>query len=203
MLHLRSCKRYAGRKKIEAQVEDDIHILCKEEVPGGAISRSWRSASGIWLLAAARVYGASRRPNRCATSDACQLELVPLLQLRTISRSHFCDPRTLSDPFSSRADRLDCPHSHSLGTDEQMGLLAVWWPSSSGACHGVPLWQAGLAFAALVYLGGLLHALGWFGPSLWRSSSDLGPTAPPVAWLKQPFRLRTGWFSQVAGAGRN
>ena len=22
-------------------------------------------------------------------------------------------------------------------------------------------------------------------------------------WLKQPFRLRTVWFSQVAGAGRN
>ena len=30
------------------------------------------------------------------------------------------------DPFSSWADHLDCPHSHSLGTDEQMGLLAVW-----------------------------------------------------------------------------
>ena len=27
------------------------------------------------------------------------------------------------------------------------------------------------------------------------------PRNPP--WLKQPFRLRTVWFSQVAGAGRN
>ena len=100
------------------------------------------------------------------------------------------------DPFSSRADHLDCPHSHSLKTDEQMGLLAVWqslrypmlpawWPSSPGACHGVPLWQAGLAFAALVYLGGLLHALGWFGPSLWRSSSDLGPKPCTITWWRE------------------
>ena len=36
------------------------------------------------------------------------------------------------------------------------------------------LWWRDLA---LVYLGGLLHALGWLGPSLWRSSSDLGPRA--------------------------
>ena len=64
------------------------------------------------------------------------------------------------DPFSSRADHLDCPHSHSLGTDEKMGLLAVWQSLRCQCCphgghlalvrHGVPLWQAGLAFAALV-----------------------------------------------------
>ena len=28
---------------------------------------------------------------------------------------------------------------------------------------------------SLAYLGGLFHALGWLGPSLWRSSADLGP----------------------------
>ena len=33
MLHLRSCKRYAGREKVEAQAEDDIRILCQGRGP--------------------------------------------------------------------------------------------------------------------------------------------------------------------------
>ena len=35
MLHLCSCKRYAGREKVEAQAEDDIRILCQWRGPGG------------------------------------------------------------------------------------------------------------------------------------------------------------------------
>ena len=33
MLHLRSCKRYAGRKKVEAQAQDNIGILCQGRDP--------------------------------------------------------------------------------------------------------------------------------------------------------------------------
>ena len=35
MLHLCSCKRFAGREKVEAQAEDDIRILCQWRGPRG------------------------------------------------------------------------------------------------------------------------------------------------------------------------
>ena len=66
MLHLCSCKRYAGREKVEAQA------------PGGAISRSWRSARGI-SAPSAPVREASGRPDQCATQgDASQPALCQL-----------------------------------------------------------------------------------------------------------------------------
>ena len=72
MLHLRSCKRYAGREKVEAQAEDDIHIFCQGEAPGGARAESQP-------LAAAHVHGASGRPNQCVTQgDASQPALCLL-----------------------------------------------------------------------------------------------------------------------------
>ena len=61
MLHLRSSKRYAGRKKVEAQTE-------------GAISRSWQNASGISASSGcARSRGiwktkSVRHPRRCKSA---------------------------------------------------------------------------------------------------------------------------------------
>ena len=40
---------------------------------------------------------------------------------------------------------------------------------------------------SLAYLGGLFHALGWLGPSLWRSSADLGPRALHLPVVAESF----------------
>ena len=69
------------------------------------------------------------------------------------------------DPFSSRADHLDCPHSHSLGTDEQMGLLAVWQSLRYQCCPH----RGHLALVhAMVFHSG---RLGWHSPH-WYTWAD-------------------------------
>ena len=40
---------------------------------------------------------------------------------------------------------------------------------------------------SLAYLGGLFHALGWLGPSPWRSSVDLGPRALHLPVVAESF----------------
>ena len=74
MLHLRSCKRYAGREKVEAQAEDDIRILCQGRGPWGCnipqLAERKRNLSP---------HRASGRPNQCATQgDASQPALCLL-----------------------------------------------------------------------------------------------------------------------------
>ena len=76
MLHLRSCKRYAGREKGEAQAEDDIRILCQGRGPWGCDIPQLAERQP---LAAAHVHGASGRPNQRATrGDASQPALCLL-----------------------------------------------------------------------------------------------------------------------------
>ena len=80
VLHLRNCKRYAGREKVEAQAKDDIRVLCQGRGPGGAISRSWRSASGISAPSGcARSRGiwktkSVRHPRRCKSASIVSAE---------------------------------------------------------------------------------------------------------------------------------
>ena len=60
-------------------------------------------------------------------------------------------------------------------------MLPAWWPSSPGACHGVPLWQAGLAFAALVKPGRTLTCPGLVRPLLVEIKFRPGAKGPALS----------------------
>ena len=101
------------------------------------------------------------------------------------------------DPFSSRADHLDCPHSHSLGTDEQMGLLAVWQSLRCQCCpHGGHL---ALVHAMVFHSG----RLGWHSPHWYTWADSYMPwvgSAPPCGdqvptWGQGPCTIT--WWREV------
>ena len=101
------------------------------------------------------------------------------------------------DPFSSRADHLDCPHSHSLGTDEQMGLLAVWQSLRYQCCpHGGHL---ALVHAMVFHSG----RLGWHSPHWYTWADSYMPwvgSAPPCGdqvptWGQGPCTIT--WWREV------
>ena len=101
------------------------------------------------------------------------------------------------DPFSSRADHLDCPHSHSLGTDEQMRLLAVWQSLRYQCCpHGGHL---ALVHAMVFHSG----RLGWHSPHWYTWADSYMPwvgSAPPCGdqvptWGQGPCTIT--WWREV------
>ena len=67
-----------------------------------------------------------------------------------------------------------CAICSSLTAPELVRPLPVKAKFRSGA-GGVAI--ASWRYLVVACLGGLFYAPGWFGPSLWRSSSDLGPRA--------------------------
>ena len=79
VLDLRNGKRDAGREKVEAQAKHNIHVLCQERL-WGAISRSWRSASGISASSGcARSRGiwktkSVRHPRQCKSASIVSAE---------------------------------------------------------------------------------------------------------------------------------
>ena len=101
------------------------------------------------------------------------------------------------DPFSSRADHLDCPHSYSLGTDEQMGLLAVWQSLRYQCCPH----DGHLALVhAMVFHSG---RLGWHSPHWYTWADSYMPwvgSAPPSGdqvptWGQGPCTIT--WWREV------
>ena len=80
--------------------------------------------------------------------------------------------------WSGRAMRASllqpCASCRSLTAPELVRPLPVKAKFRSGAGDFA---SATWRYLVVACLGGLFYAPGWFGPSLWRSSSDLGPRA--------------------------
>ena len=80
--------------------------------------------------------------------------------------------------------RQPCASCNSLTAPELVRPLPVKAKFRSGAGHFA---SATWRYLVVACLGGLFYAPGWFGPSLWRSSSNLGPRALHIHVVAESF----------------
>ena len=106
--------------------------------------------------------------------------------------------------WSGRAMRASllqpCASCSSLTAPELVRPLPVKAKFRSGAVDfAIATW----CYLVVACLGGLFYAPGWFGPSLWRSSSDLGPRALHYHVVAESFAdcLTGAGVARVSPAG--
>ena len=93
-----------------------------------------------------------------------------------------------------------CASCSSLTAPELVRPLPVKAKFRSGAGDlAIATWR----YLVVACLGGLFYAPGWFGPSLWRSSSDLGPRALHYHVVAESFAdcLTGAGVARVSPAG--